>query len=176
MTTTKKVALTDPPKVFKSIRVRKIFYENGEGKMEIKSRQVTGHLNYLRLYYPGYDHKVGDELDRKIFEKAQATFIDAGLVINNLLVLEGQLDDYITQTRGNLVQRVITTISPSIPYEEVAALVGKQFTQYNLTLKLKLQTTWDKIPSDREDSYFEYFDIPIYYKEIDKLAMTIQPI
>jgi hypothetical protein len=169
-----KVALSSPPKIFKSIRVRKLLYENGEGRLETKTREVSGHLNYVRLFYDGYDCINGDELDLKILEKAKATFISADVAINNLIVLEGQIEGYIQRTRGNLLQKVTIFINPHIDYEDVEALAGKKFTQYTVSLRLNLQTISDPLAIDKQDNYLEYFDISIDHKSIDKLAKTIQ--
>lgn len=162
--------LSKPPiKVFKSIRIRKIYYEAN------KTKQVIGHLNYLRLLTKEYDYANGDILDEQILKAAKSAFIEANPIYSVLLILDHQLEDCKIWTRGNHKQTVTTFLTPVFDIAEAPALEGKEFKGYKLPLSLNIQTT--ATVSGRaviDPQPVDVFNLQIHHLLIDKLAKTIE--
>jgi len=156
--------------VFKSIRIRKFHFDRSD-----HSKNAIGHINYLRLLTKDYDYQKGDIFDERILRAAKSAFIDADLVYNKLLLLEGQLADCKLWTKGNLEQRVQTIISPEISYLELPNMVGKNFKEYHFNLKLHMQTIKTMSKSSMVDiKHVDLLNVQIPYLQIDNIVKTIE--
>lgn len=170
---TKIFGLAKPPvKVFKSIRVRAIYYDSAS-----HSKNIIGHLNYLRLISNDYDYQKGDIFDERIVRIAKSCFIEADLFYNRLLILDDTLKECLSWTKGTLTQNVEIIISPEIPSSEISDLVGKNFKEYKLNLKLNSQTSGKNTGPYIDPRPLNYFlNIHIPYLQIDDLVKTIEKV
>jgi len=78
-----------PPEVFKAVRFRNEYPE-----------RFSGHLIYLRDFYPEYSLTEGDVLDERILGAIRNLFENANTVYSQLLLTDQQLENCLKWTRG----------------------------------------------------------------------------
>ena len=125
--------------------------------------RFTGFIAYIRRFTRDYQSEKKDYVDDLIFETIRQIYPTAYLYINKDILFEGEKEDLLKYYQGGTLIDFTIRFSPSIPFELVESLAGKEFFEYHPKFEFHLYLN----PDDTKIQHINNFAIA--YIPFDKL-------